>query len=488
MGRVSAVNPITTCRTSGGLSVTVNAPTNMANSASESQRLAPSDSPRAAPGSLAGIVIRSAGFLAWFDLIGAMGASGFFKEYLGEWYVLMQPQTAVLVTTLMYAGMRAPRVERGLLVAAGAFVSVGFYEYMATLTTGQFTHVAFLQLLFGFLYPAWLIVFVATLDTEGRLLFWRWFYGGLCVMLCTGLVLLAVDGIFLRQVLDLGWGGAIISLRYAYQDSLFALTMGNANKQSNYLILALLVAPTLLGLARASGKPSEGSLRLFRVASVLAIAMILLRFSRLVVLILPVVIYLNRRYLFGRWSTGGLVAVGLGTLIVGATTVGAEQIGTVFRYLFFSEYLGGEAGGLIGTGSSRFNRWAILWTQFGDVTTGLFGIGYGAYGEMNRCADCGTHNLFLDHWIASGAYGVLVLSALTVVVGAKSLLRSDFGIAMASGVFVILAVREYSMAYLHTTSMGGLMFMTLLYCVYVGDVRKVRRASEGMGHTLCTDR
>src|SRR5262249_50005497 len=141
---------------------------------------------------------------------------------------------------------------------------------------------AFQQFIFGFLYPVLLVFALDGKTTERRLLFFRWFYIGYCVYLLVSLFLLfVIDGIFIQQFHSYGLGGAIISMRYQEGDeNLFLLVLGNANKQSNYLIMSVLLGPYLLGIEGERKGWTSWDLVIFRVFVMLATLVLLVLFSR----------------------------------------------------------------------------------------------------------------------------------------------------------------------------------------------------------------
>jgi hypothetical protein len=190
-------------------------------------------------------------------------------------------------------------------------------------------------------------------------------------------------------------------------------------------------------------------------------------FSRIILLLMPIPIILNRRFVFATRAganTAGALFVGM--LII-AYVRWYEQINFVVQYLFFSSFLGGEAQGFLGTGKGRFQQWGQLGGILNTPGRLLLGIGYGGYGALNQCPECGTHNLFLDHWVASGIYGVIILLGLIAYGTLKSLSMRYWRMLAVFAVFFSLAIREYSMAYLTYTSMGGLMFLTIFYSLLV---------------------
>src|SRR5262249_44158754 len=191
-------------------------------------------------------------------------------------------------------------VKNGLFVACVAFLSIGLYEYFATYLGGGHRDYAFQQFIFGFLYPVLLVFVLAGMAIERRLLFFRWFYIGYCVYLLVALFLLfVVDGIFIRQFDSYGLGGALISMRYQEADgNLFSLVLGNANKQSNYLIMSMLLGPYLIGIEGEGKDFIKRDLVIFRLFVILATPVLVVLFSRAAMFLLPIALYLNRQHLF----------------------------------------------------------------------------------------------------------------------------------------------------------------------------------------------
>lgn len=422
--------------------------------------------------------LRIAGFFASLDLVSSMTASGLFKGLLGDFYVLLTPSVFVIVVAMLHYTIAPTKVHRTFAVAAALFLSIGAFELIVTAAIGGFPVRAGWQLVFGFLYPSVLLLMLSGCSEEKQLLFWRWFFIGLITYLIAGLAVLVYDG-FIQFVKTLGLGSAVISLRFNHQDGLFFLVMGNANKTSNYLMLALLLGPMLLRLETGwtvGARPSRDRL-LFKIFAVLAIVMMTLLFSRLIMLLMPIPIILNRRFFFDTRAGARTAAALFVGMIVIAYIRWYEQINFVVQYLLFSSFHGGEAQGLLGTGHVRFQQWEELASLMNTPDRLLLGLGYGSYGALIQCPDCGTHNLFLDHWAASGVYGVFILLGLIAYGSLKALTMRYWRMLAVFLVFFILAIREYSMAYLTYTSMGGLMFLAIFYSLLVIPTLKDRTLS-----------
>ena len=413
-----------------------------------------------------------AGFFMSSDLVWSMAASGLLKSILGTNYAFAQPQFIFLVTIIFYFLIAGLHVKNRLLVVCVAFLSVGLYEYFATYLGGGHRGYAFQQFIFGFLYPVLLVFALAEMATERRLLFFKWFYTGYCAYLLVALFLLfVVDGIFIRQFDSYGLGGALISMRYQETDeNLFSLVLGNANKQSNYLIMSMLLGPYLIGIEGERKGCINCDLIVFRLFVILATLVLIVLFSRAAMFLLPIALYLNRHHLF-KVSRQFLLLCLAG--IVWLSIEFFDVFVVAANYLLFAQYLDGTQQGFIGTFHQRVDQWSAIGPLLSDPEVILHGLGVGTYGLLlGGYEQAGTHNLFLDHLLASGFYGVIVLSGIITAGTIRSLIKRDLRLVVGYFFFVVLSLREYSFSYLYVTSMGGLLFVFLTFLTFAGNPKK----------------
>lgn len=242
--------------------------------------------------------------------------------------------------------------------------------------------------------------------------------------------------------------------------SIFFYLAGNVNKVANYTLLYML----LLGLARWKGLLGAGT---YWLAQLLMMTLLVVTFSRgafvtlailgagfaataalrwradisqsrryLVltsVLLLPVAVSISDGFFWDYWRNLDTVSA----RIHQATEVGMSV----------DNLLLGEKAGIAG------HQLALL-----GYGVGNYGLVF--FGDPAR----GTHNLFLDIWTNGGilaALGFLGFLAVSLWGGLRGLVEGwndDLLIGVAGIVaIVILAFREYDLAYLYATSIGGLL-------------------------------
>jgi hypothetical protein len=153
------------------------------------------------------------------------------------------------------------------------------------------------------------------------------------------------------------------------------------------------------------------------------------------------------------------------------------------NYLLFAQYLDGTQQGFIGTFHQRVDQWSAIGSLLSDPEVVLHGLGVGTYGLLlGGYEQAGTHNLFLDHLLASGFYGVLVLSAIITFGTIQALIKRDLRLVVGYFFFVVLSLREYSFSYLYVTSMGGLLFVFLTFLTFAGNTKKLIRVENSKHH------
>ena len=419
------------------------------------------------------------GLLLPGELIWTMGSSGLLKPYLGGYYPIVQFQTIVLIGIFIYFSSTGFRAKPGLLLVCILFFFVGFYELIATYLIGGNSGIAFQQLIFGFITPICLILFIDKLSTDNQLQFFKFFFIGYSAYLLTAFYFLFfIDDNLSQQIESYGIGGAIVSLRYQNEDSIFSLLLGNFNKQSNYLILSLFLAPCLLRLEESfiNGK-ADFRKKIFIFFSFISVVALFLLFSRAALFFLFIVIFMNRGYYFNqswRFNSSVLLAV------ICLTFYFYDIAQPVFSYLLFSNYVDGTSGGAIGTFERRSVQWEESFEWIFNPNVMFHGIGIGTYGVMiNNDINSGMHNLFLDHWIASGVLGPTIIMLLVIFGLFKALVKNDWRNFLLYIMFLSLAFREYSFSYLYVTSMGGFMFILIIWKTYnVQGARKIKKIHE----------
>lgn len=396
-----------------------------------------------------------AGFFASAEGIWTDAASGFFKNILGIGYIFVQEQALILLGCFFILATLGFRGKKEFLFVCLAFLSIGFFEYIVSFFFEMELY-GFRQFLFGFLFPV--ILLLALITSNCQKIYFKYYYIGYIVFISTALIiLLFFDKNF--SIISRGHlSDIVLSVRSYYRDSLFFLVVGNANKQSNYLVMSILMAPYLLEL-----KPTHS--KLYSVFTILATILLFLLCSRATLILLPIALYVNRIYFIPMTKR---VKTLLWLSLAIFSIVHFNELTTIFKYVIFNIRFDYDEKDFLGTFHSRLVQWEQLKALLEDPTIFIHGIGVGNYGLkiLRGSVEQGTHNLFLDHFVASGLYGVIMLIVILSVGLAKSFILKDKRLIFAYVFFICLAFREYSFAYVYVTSMGGLIFVFMLYLTF----------------------
>ena len=410
-------------------------------------------------------------YLLPFELVATIGASGLFQQYFAKYYSVIQIQPLAFLVFLIYILKKTPKIKLSSWIIMLLFLFVGFYEVFFTIAAGSGKiYLANMQLFFGFVFPATLFMYINALSESGKQRFFANFYNGYSVYLIISLVILFVyDNIFFDLLNLYGIGGAIISLRYNIDGSIFSLILGNVNKLSNYLVLLVILWPILVGKSNALNNRKIRK-AYFTFVLVSSITLILL-FSRLAIIILPFALMLNCKYII-RCGNRNAVLVSLASLLFIILLYVNGSLNILVEYLVQSRYIDGTSSGLLGTLNERFMQLQEIFsrnTSFFSLTNGLGVGGYGetTFGDVNA----GSHNLFIDHYVSSGFISTFSLIIIFFNILILSIVRNNLIALIGVLVMFLLAIREFSFAYLYTTSMGGITFVLLIYsctqCLYL---------------------
>jgi hypothetical protein len=415
----------------------------------------------------------AAAFFMPSELVWSMLASGLFHNALGKGYVLLQPQVligALLAVTVI--GRRRSAVSlsptpRQLLQVCAIFACAGVYESIATVIGDGDAILALQQAYFGFVYPVLIVIALAPVHDETAVACGRAFYWGYIGYLAVVAAALAYDGIFMGQVSSHGLGGALISFRYQYDGneggvSLVHLLLGNFNKQSNYLLLSLWLGPDFLRLRGTTGERVDRAL--YNVFAALAVLFLFLLFSRAAIFLLPLVLLANRKHLWalaGRWK---YVAIGVCATVA---LLSKDALQTVLNYLLYSDYIDDSSMGMLGSFGDRLYQWNDVARLLSSGDTIIHGLGVGTYGvSLGLGPEAGSHNLFLDHLLASGIVTPSLILYVLILGTVTAIAKRNVMIAGTLFTFVALAFREYSFSYLYVSSMGGFLFIAIFHFLY----------------------
>lgn len=391
-----------------------------------------------------------------------MAASGIFSPILGQGYVLFNLQSAIIFYLVIKILEKNLGVDLKLFALLAPFLGLGLWEATITRALGGNSYYGWTQFAFGFAMPVLLVILLNKLTRQETAKFFRNFYAGYAFYLITALVaLFFFDQNFYELIETYGLGGGIVALRYNLDSSVFGLLIGNANKQSNYLLILILLGPRLLSESVLLQNGEDASIKIYRIFVFVAVFMLLILFSRAALLLLPLATFFFGQYLGIKKS---YLLILFSFLIM---VVGWANIELIFDYLLFSKFIDGTDGGVSGSFSSRFDQWdEVLEIFTSNIGVLVHGMGVGAYGVwLGGDPKAGSHNLFLDHLLASGILGVLSLVCAIFLSVLFAVRRRSEDILFCIFSFVLLAFREYSFSYLYVTSMGGLAFVLIFYVI-----------------------
>lgn len=424
-------------------------------------------------------LLRLIGLLLPFELLLSYAAHALFKPVMGEFYrILFNGVWGVILLFVILSFIKLKKHYAGFFYIVVIFILGGIWEYIVTILLGGLGFEAMSQFLCGFLFPVILFFTLLNLNPRQRNLFFKYWYLG-----TIALIIFAIFYSIYNYSLFPEWfrtrdlAVKLISFRYAYDaetNSNPAIAiLGNFNKASNYLLIMLLFSVRLI----PDDKSAKKILIVFWCLGSMAL---LLMFSRLALLLFPFVFYFSgiREKFRGFFKSRKFYL--FFTLIVGLAIFQARDlIMPTFEYLMYSKFDdNSEDQGILGTGLNRFEDWGSQGDKFGNIDIWLNGMGVGNYGLSLGSKDLGTHNLFLDHFFASGIMVPLIIVLLWAIGFIKAILSRDSNLIVGLLIIMALFFREYSFSYLYVTSQGGLVFILLLAIPYLSPMWDRRKLVE----------
>jgi len=402
------------------------------------------------------------------------GLHGLVKPIIGEGYLLFFCGSFLSMISLAYLVLYADGVRRSwahFLLYAALFLIPG----ALAIITSVFSSVADVQLsvqqfIFGYAAPVLACLALLGMESKDQKRAWLAFYGGWCLFLLGSVVFLRSSWETATSVsplfANLTVGQRIFAWRYLFGEpwNVYSIYMGNANKESNYILMFLLFSTTLLG---------TGEIRESRIARFvyflfwfLGTFTLIILFSRATLLLLPLVAYFSgfwkRLHKGVKWSIGAAVGI--------IAAFGYSSLSAVLAYLFTSTYIDDASAGALGSFNERF----VMWKDLGDYfllhqQKLLYGLGTAGYGLYFRGSpEAGTHNMFLDTLVESGIVGLACLVLLISWMVLQSLGYFEFAKARpleltAAVCLVALMFREHSVSYMYVTSLGGFCIVVIFY-------------------------
>lgn len=401
-----------------------------------------------------------------FELLASYFAHAVFKPVVGEFYRLFfNGAWGSIIALLILSYTRILRKNVTFIIISSIFIIAGLWEFIITFIVGGMTLDANSQFICGFFFPAILFITLINLSEELQITFFKSWYLATIALLILSYIATA----YYYQNLpdwykekDLAF--KLIAFRYAFDaDNVYSngmmLLLGNFNKASNTLLMMLLFSVQLLG----GDERNRKFIMFFWLISLLTL---LVLFSRLTLLLFPIVYFVSGFHKYSQGSINRSRFFGvLGFFFILILIKFGYLLKPTFDYLLTSKFDDNSTElGLLGTGNNRLRAWGLLLDRLNNLDLWVHGLGVGTYGiEHADSKDAGTHNLFFDHFFASGILVPLVIIALLIITFIKGLIRK-MNISII-GVIIIISLffREYSFSYLFVTSHGGIIFMLLIF-------------------------
>lgn len=414
-------------------------------------------------------LIKFIGLALPFELIVAYAAHNLIKPILGEWYRLFFIGIiGIFIICFILSNITIKRESIYFLVVSLIFTLAGFWEYIVSLIVGGLPIEALMQFLCGFMFPALLFFTIINLSDKRQTLFFKsWYIGTICLMLFGYIVTAYYYNNLPEWYRNKDMAFKLFSFRYAYGDNPnsngMILVLGNFNKASNYILIMLLFSVRLL-----SGKDRQMNARLIKIFWVVGVVTLLILFSRLAVLLLPIVYWASgvNKY-FINFFKRKLVIVTIAILIGGIVVKNSELIKPTFDYLLFSKFDENSSDdGVLGTGAGRFSDWKKQSYRFTIIDNWIHGMGVGRYGLEEGSKDYGTHNLLFDHFLASGFFVPIIVILIWGIGLVKGMIQKRKEIIIGFIIIMALFFREYSFSYLFVTVHGGVIFMLLSFSAF----------------------
>lgn len=408
-------------------------------------------------------------FLLPFELLASYVAHALFKPAIGEFYrLLFNGAWGLIVSLLILSYTKIQKKYLAFFLICLLFIFAGFWEFLVTFFLGGMSLEASSQFICGFFFPSILFITLINSSEEIQGSFFKSWYLGTTVLL----ILSYLATIYYYQNLP-DWykekdaSFKLIAFRYAFDtENVYSngmmLLLGNFNKASNTLLMMLLFSIKLLG----NNSKNRRFIIFFWIVSVITLFVL---FSRLVLLILPIVYFVSgfHKFLKGSIDRGKLFTI-IGFFFLGTILKFSYLIKPSLDYLLTSKFDDNSTDiGLLGTGNNRLRAWSLLIERLNNMELWLHGMGVGAYGiEHADSKDAGTHNLLFDHFLASGIFVPILIISFLFICLLKGFIRKDNVVIFGVLIITSLFFREYSFSYLFVTSHGGIIFILLLFTAH----------------------
>ncbi len=420
-------------------------------------------------------------FLWPFEMPIAGAIFTFVYPVLGAWYgVLLHASVLAVVSAAVICSGRLRWNEfagdlRIYGVSSLVYLMIGAAALPITSAVVLNVRFAYQQMICGYLAPVLAVSALMTLPRSWQARSWTWFYLGWCAYLGLSFYRLEVSwgrAADLSPILaDMTFPERLLLWRYSFgQDwNAYAQFIGNSNKTSNYLVMFLLLSPTLMSI---DGRRIAGLRRLVLITFwIFGTVTLVFLFSRAALLLMPMVLIFVGAQVRGarRAITVILLVIGICALSIGVTEP------RIFHYLLEAQLFDNSQANPLGTFVDRVQQWKNLLAFFNaHPAEAILGLGTSGYGTLFfNDSDSGTHNFVLDLWVESGVVGPLLFGLFVLFLAYQLAAfhmrpRTRVTACVALAMLLLLMTREHSVSYLYVTSLGGLCVTVISYVTMVG--------------------
>lgn len=405
------------------------------------------------------------GLLLPFEMVFAYAAHGILAPYISDFYKLFLLGNVVFLCLVIFflIKIKSSSFSIKVLFALLPFNLVGLWEVFVTTVNNSFIAESVTQLFLGFISPSLIILFVFNRFSERRSDFFYSFYFGYLLLYCLAII----TTIYYYSTFPSWYRESEVPFQLFMFRSLmdgvdgivnpFQILMGNFNKASNYIIFLCLFSFELIDKVY---RP-----RFIIIFWIMSFFILVVLFSRISLIIFPFVYYISGFHSFLRDKIK--LRLYLKMLALGVSIVILRQNYSTYKpaidYLVFSKINEDSESSMLGTGESRFSQWSYIYEKYVNFQN-ILGMGHQEfsireYGYLYG----GSHNLFIDHYLASGLPSVLLLSFLLLYIFFTGIIRKNSLTIASVIIFILLSFREYTFSYLNASIQGGLFFSILIF-------------------------
>jgi hypothetical protein len=408
-------------------------------------------------------VINLLAFLIPFELLVAYFASGAIRPILGNGYRIFLYGNIVIFYIFILAKFRNKVFNQKLIFLLICYNLLGLFEVLVTILNNSFITESLTQYTLGFLSPSLFVLHVSTKSVSKREgIYYSLYFGTIVILIVTFLLVFYNYNTYPIWFRERDFISKLFIFRYLIngEDGIVnpaMILLGNFNKESNYLIYLNLFSLTLL----------DRNKRFYFICFFwfISTAALLMLFSRMTLFMLPLVYYISgfHEYLRSKLKFAIELRYVFYFVIITSLIFNFSFLKPAFDYLFLSKISDDAEADVVGSGNARLVQWSGIYDKYFN-SEGIMGLGHGEYSFREYgYFHGGSHNLFIDHFLASGIIFPIFLFIMLILLWLLSFLNGSKLLALSFLLFFMLAFREYSFSYLNATMQGGLYFCLILY-------------------------